>query len=122
MPNKPAVGTVFPGTFSNVKTYDHVGQANVGRRTKCESDRQPPAGSPSRNSREAARRTGRQIRKDKVGAISADCAPIFDRLECNAERWVDFVKNFRKRSRNNAGLTQSLQAFRSTRRESRASA
>ena len=44
--------------------------------------------------------TGRQIRKDKVGAISADCAQILERLECSAETWVDFVKNFRKRFRN----------------------
>ena len=66
--------------------------------------------------------TGRQIRKDKVGAISADCAPILERLECSAETWVDFVKNFRKRFRNEAGLTQSRHAFRTARRESRSAA
>jgi len=40
--------------------------------------------------------TGRQIRNDKAGVIPEDCAPILERLECNAETWLDFVKNFRK--------------------------
>ena len=66
--------------------------------------------------------TGRQIRKDKVGVIPKECAPILERLDCSAETWVDFVKNFRKRFRNEAGLALSRQAFRTTRRESRASA
>ena len=65
--------------------------------------------------------TGRQIRKDKVGVIPKECAPILERLDCSAETWVDFVKNFRKRFRSEAGLTQSRQAFRMNRRESRAS-
>ena len=65
--------------------------------------------------------TGRQIRKDKVGVIPAECAPILERLDCSAETWVDFVKNFRKRFRNEAGLAPSRQAFRTTRRESRES-
>ena len=64
--------------------------------------------------------TGRQIRKDKVGVIPAECAPILERLNCSAETWVDFVKNFRKRFRGEAGLAPSRQAFRMTRRESRA--
>jgi hypothetical protein len=64
--------------------------------------------------------TGRQIRKDKVGVIPAECAPILERLDCSAETWVDFVRNFRKRFRGEAGLAQSRQAFRTTRRESRA--
>ena len=65
--------------------------------------------------------TGRQIRKDKVGVIPRECAPILERLECSAETWVDFVRNFRKRFRNEAGLAPSRNAFRTTRRESRAS-
>ena len=65
--------------------------------------------------------TGPQIRKDKVGAIPRECAPIPERLDCSAETWVDLVRNFRKRFRSEAGLTQSRQAFRMTRRESRAS-
>ena len=65
--------------------------------------------------------TGRQIRKDKVGVIPKECAPILERLECSAETWVDFVRNFRKRFRNEAGLAPSRNAFRTTRRESRTS-
>jgi hypothetical protein len=58
--------------------------------------------------------TGRQIRKDKIGSIPAECAPILERLECSAETWLDFVKNFR----NEAGLPQSRQKFRAIRRQS----
>ena len=65
--------------------------------------------------------TGRQIRRDKVGVIPKECAPILERLECSAETWVDFVRNFRKRFRNEAGLAPSRNAFRTTRRESRVS-
>ena len=65
--------------------------------------------------------TGRQIRKDKVGAISADCALVLERLDCSAETWVDFVRNFRKRFRNEAGLPQNRQSLRTTRREKRTS-
>jgi hypothetical protein len=36
----------------------------------------------------------RQIRKNKVGVISADCPAILERLECSAETWMDIVKNF----------------------------
>jgi REP element-mobilizing transposase RayT len=64
--------------------------------------------------------TRRQIRKDKVGAIPQEYVPILERLDCSAETWVDFVRNFRKRFRNEAGLPQSRQTFRSTRRELRA--
>ena len=56
--------------------------------------------------------TGRQIRRDKRGQIPADCAPILERLPCSAETWLDFVKNFRKRFRNAAGLAPSQQSFR----------
>lgn len=65
--------------------------------------------------------TGRQIRKDKVGAIPGECSPILERLECSAETWVDFVRNFRKRFRNEAGLPQTRQNFRTSRRDSRCS-
>ena len=61
--------------------------------------------------------TGCQIRKNKVGAISADCAPILERLECSAETWVDIVKNFRKRFRNEAGQPGTRHSFRTTRRQ-----
>jgi hypothetical protein len=64
--------------------------------------------------------TGREIRKDKVGVIPQEYVPILERLDCSAETWIDFVKNFRKRFRNEAGLPQNCRAFRSTRRQSRA--
>ena len=66
--------------------------------------------------------TCRQIRRDKVGSIPNDCAPILDRLECSAETWLDFVRNFRKRFRNEAGLPQHRQYFRLTRRQARSAA
>ena len=61
--------------------------------------------------------TGRQIRKDKTGRIPDEGAPILERLECNAETRLDFVKNFRKRFRNEACLPQNRQRFRITRRQ-----
>jgi len=65
--------------------------------------------------------TGRQIRRDKVGRIPAECAPILERLECSAETWLDFVKNFRRRFRNAAGLPKNRTLFRTLRRQSRTS-
>ena len=65
--------------------------------------------------------TGRQIRKDKVGQIPADCAPILDRLQCDAETWLDFAKNFRQRFRNEAGLAPSRQSYRQLLRSRRQS-
>jgi REP element-mobilizing transposase RayT len=63
--------------------------------------------------------TGRQFRTGKRGRIPSACAPILDRLGCSAETWFDFVKNFRKRFRSEAGLQPSIRAFRSKRRERR---
>ena len=63
--------------------------------------------------------TGRQFRTDKRGRIPAACAPILDRLDCSAESWLDLVKNFRKRFRNEAGFLPSIRAFRSKHRERR---
>ena len=37
---------------------------------------------------------GREIRRDKRGAIPGELAPILDRLEINAEKWVDIVVDF----------------------------
>ena len=61
--------------------------------------------------------TGRQIRK--AGRIPDECAAILECLECNAETRLDFVKSFRKRFRNEAGLLQNRQRFRFTRRQTR---
>ena len=59
----------------------------------------------------------RLLSKDKTGRIPDECAPILERLECNAETWLDFVKNFCKRIRNEADLPQNRQHFRFTRRQ-----
>lgn len=64
--------------------------------------------------------TGRQIRRHKIGVIPEDCSPILERLDCSGETWLDFVKNFRKRFRSEAGLPQSRRAFRTFRHRSRA--
>ena len=63
--------------------------------------------------------TGRQIRKDQTGRIPVECAAILERLKCNTETWLDFVKNFRKHFRNEAGLLQNRQHFRFTSRQAR---
>jgi len=38
--------------------------------------------------------TGRQVRRDKRGAIPGELAPILERLGMSAEFWVDTVANF----------------------------
>jgi len=38
--------------------------------------------------------TGRQVRRDKRGAIPADFSPILDRLHVDAEMWIASVENF----------------------------
>ncbi len=63
--------------------------------------------------------TGRQIRANKVAAIPKDCAPILERLELNAETWLDMDKHFRKRFRNEASLPNARQSFRTFRRQIR---
>ena len=63
--------------------------------------------------------TGRQIQASKVGAIPKDCAPILERLELNAETWLDMDKHFRKRFRNEASLPNARQSFRTFRRQIR---
>jgi len=56
--------------------------------------------------------TGRQLRRDKIGRIPAEFAPLQERLECSGESWLDLVKNFRKRFRTEAGLSRSVASFR----------
>jgi hypothetical protein len=46
---------------------------------------------------------------------------ILERLELSAETWLDVVRNFRERFRNEAGLPQNRAQFRTARRHSRAS-
>jgi hypothetical protein len=59
--------------------------------------------------------TGRQLRRDKIGRIPAEFAPLLDRLECSGESWLDLVKNFRRRFRTEAGLARSVASIRTLR-------
>ena len=60
--------------------------------------------------------TGRAYRKDKVGKIPEQCQPLFQRLKCDGETWLEWVKNFRQRFRNEVGRPTSRQAFKADRR------
>jgi REP element-mobilizing transposase RayT len=64
--------------------------------------------------------TGRQYRKDKTGKIPEECLPIFQRLRCDGETWMDWVKKFRQRFRNEVGRPASCQAFKEARHYRRA--
>ena len=59
--------------------------------------------------------TGRAYRKDKVGKIPEQCQPLFKRLRCDGETWLDWVKNFRQRFGNEVGRPTSRQAFKADR-------
>ena len=59
--------------------------------------------------------TGRAYRKDKVGKIPEQCQPLFQRLQCDGQTWLDWVKNFRQRFRNEVGRPTSRQAFKTDR-------
>lgn len=66
--------------------------------------------------------TGRQIRRDNVGSIPEEFAPILERLKCSAELWLDYIRSFRKVFRNEAGLPENCRALRGQRRLNRARA
>ena len=52
--------------------------------------------------------TGRQIRRDKQGAIPADLAPILERLHVVGEGWVEHVKHFGRSFRRVVGRPETL--------------
>jgi hypothetical protein len=52
--------------------------------------------------------TARQVRSDKRGAMPADLAPLFERLQISAELWVDCVENFHKWFRSSVGRPKSM--------------
>ncbi len=60
--------------------------------------------------------TGRQLRRDKPGAIATDLEPILERLDCTADSWLDLVRNFRRRFRTEAGRPEVLQSVSTLRR------
>ena len=52
--------------------------------------------------------TGRQVRRDKRGAIPSDLAPLLERLQLSRETWVETVQHFGKWFHRAAGRPESL--------------
>ena len=52
--------------------------------------------------------TGRQVRRDKAGSIPSTLAPIFDRLQLDADRWVDTVKQMPDLLRSAMGRSECI--------------
>ena len=48
--------------------------------------------------------TGRQLRRDKRGAIPSDAAPILQRLKILEEGWLHLVQDFSRVFRRAAGM------------------
>jgi len=55
--------------------------------------------------------TGRQVRRDKRGAIPQHLLPILRRLQVNTDVWVDTIERFGRSFRRAAGRVSSLAAF-----------
>jgi len=55
--------------------------------------------------------TGRAVRADKRGAVPADLRPILERLQVNADAWVDTVDRFGRMFRRAVGRVSSLAAL-----------
>ena len=52
--------------------------------------------------------TGRELRRDKRGAIPEDLAPILDRLGVDRSNWVETVRKFGRMFKQAAGRVRSL--------------
>ncbi len=52
--------------------------------------------------------TGRQLRRDKRGAIPSDVAPILQRLKITDDGWLHLVKDFSRMFRRAAGTSTTL--------------
>ena len=52
--------------------------------------------------------TGRQVRRSKHGAIPAQLAPILDRMQVEADHWLDSVQNFGRWFHRAVGRTERL--------------
>jgi hypothetical protein len=52
--------------------------------------------------------TGRQLRKDKPGAISAEIRPVLESLELDAEEWLETVRKYRFRFGLVAGTVEHI--------------
>ena len=53
--------------------------------------------------------TGRQIREDKIGAVSAQAEPILTRLSISPEHWVYLCRHFESRFKGLVGCVHSLE-------------
>ncbi len=53
--------------------------------------------------------TGRELRRDKRGAIPDDLAPILDRLGVDRSKWVHTVRDFGRMFEQAAGRARSLE-------------
>ena len=62
--------------------------------------------------------TGRQVRSDKRGAIPAELRPILERLQINADAWVDTIERFGRTFRRAIGRASSMAAFAASRGKS----
>ena len=63
--------------------------------------------------------TGRQVRRDKKGAIPSDVAPILDRLQISGESWLELIADFCRLFRRAAGRPESLKRDAARRRVKR---
>ena len=52
--------------------------------------------------------TGRQFREDKKGSIPAKLAPILQRLQINADNWLETISEFDSRFTNVVGRVESM--------------
>ena len=55
--------------------------------------------------------TGRVIRDDKRGAISATAPPILQRLDISTKHWIELTTKFEQRFKGIAGSAQSIKAL-----------
>ncbi|MGH6737525.1 MAG: hypothetical protein ACREDY_00560, partial [Bradyrhizobium sp.] len=55
--------------------------------------------------------TGRAVRSDKRGSIPANLLPILQRLQVNADAWVDTIEQFGRTFRRAVGRISSLAAL-----------
>ena len=52
--------------------------------------------------------TGRQLRKDRRGAIPQDLRPILERLEIQVDEWLDTISTFGSWTRRVVGTAASM--------------
>jgi REP element-mobilizing transposase RayT len=119
VPNKAQHGTVTIPCGGGAGSFEKGERANLRATSKGPSDPTPPTRRAShrgflpmseRQYLELLDWTGRQVRRDKRGAIPADVAPLFDRLQLSRETWVETVQHFGRWFRRAAGRPSSLAA------------